>query len=47
MELCQAAKKYNIGVLIDAEEARRLEASLIVLERVFLINLLIIGKDWG
>lgn len=36
LEICAAAKKHNIGVLIDAEEARRLEASLIVLEKVFL-----------
>ena len=35
IELCQVAKKHNIGVLIDAEEARRLEASLIILEKVF------------
>lgn len=35
LELCQVAKKYNVGLTIDAEEARRLELYLMVLDTVF------------
>ena len=38
LELCQAAKKYNIRLTVDAEEARRLELSLMVLDTVFSDN---------
>ena len=36
LKLAQLAKEYNIGLHIDAEEARRLEPSLMIIERVFL-----------
>ncbi len=32
LDLCRAAKEYNISLCIDAEEAGRLEASLIIFE---------------
>ncbi|MDB1135775.1 bifunctional proline dehydrogenase/L-glutamate gamma-semialdehyde dehydrogenase PutA [Candidatus Anaplasma sp. TIGMIC] len=35
LELCREAKKHNIGVTLDAEDARRLEASLIIFDKVF------------
>ncbi|MGN7661564.1 MAG: bifunctional proline dehydrogenase/L-glutamate gamma-semialdehyde dehydrogenase PutA [Anaplasma sp.] len=36
LQLCQAAKKYDVGITIDAEEARNMEVSLIILDKVFL-----------
>ncbi|QJC27571.1 bifunctional protein PutA [Anaplasma platys] len=35
LELCKIAKKYNMIVQLDAEEARRLEILLMILDRVF------------
>ncbi|WP_041651501.1 bifunctional proline dehydrogenase/L-glutamate gamma-semialdehyde dehydrogenase PutA [Anaplasma centrale] len=35
LELCQVAKKHNVRLTIDAEEARRLELSLMILDKVF------------
>lgn len=35
LELAQLAKKYNIGLTVDAEESERLDISLDVIERVF------------
>ncbi|WED44486.1 bifunctional proline dehydrogenase/L-glutamate gamma-semialdehyde dehydrogenase PutA [Legionella cardiaca] len=35
LELAQLAKKYDIGLTIDAEESERLELSLDIIERVF------------
>ncbi|WP_241760100.1 proline dehydrogenase family protein, partial [Anaplasma marginale] len=35
LELCQVAKKYNVKLTVDAEEARRLELSLMILDTVF------------
>ena len=34
--LAQAAKRFNIGITIDAEESERLELSMDVIERVFM-----------
>ncbi len=42
--LAQAAKKYNIGLTIDAEESERLELSLDVIETVFLDSTL---RNWN
>lgn len=42
--LCIIAKKYNIGVTIDAEEADRLEISLEVIEKLSLDDAL---SDWN
>jgi len=38
--LCLAAKKYNIGLTIDAEEADRLELSLDIIEGIFASGIL-------
>ncbi|MCD8542492.1 MAG: bifunctional proline dehydrogenase/L-glutamate gamma-semialdehyde dehydrogenase PutA [Gammaproteobacteria bacterium] len=38
--LAELAKKYNIGLTVDAEEAARLELSLEIFERVFLSDTL-------
>lgn len=35
LELAQLAKKYNIGLTVDAEESERLDISLDVIEKVF------------
>lgn len=35
LKLAQAAKKYNIGLTIDAEESERLDLSLDIIEQVF------------
>lgn len=40
LELCKVAKKYDIGLTIDAEESERLDLSLDVIEKVFMASAL-------
>jgi len=47
LTLAIAAKKYNIGFTIDAEEADRLELSLEIIEKFSVIQRSTAGKDSG
>lgn len=47
LELCREAKKYNISLCIDAEEAERLEMSLVLFEQLRLDESLVQWEGLG